>query len=1382
MAELVVSGLLQVIIERLASPILEQCELLWGVRDEIENLSSKLSTIQAVLEDAEEQQVKSKALQNWLGKLKCVVYDADDILDDFTIEMEAEPKVEAKRKKVEIGDCFKKVGTFFSASNPLVSRSNMADKIKEIGRRLDAIAEERSKFHLKEVERVLEIQGREPTDSFVIESDVYGREEDKKKVMELLIGEDNGEDVTVIPIVGMGGLGKTTLSQLAFNDERAAKHFELRMWVCVSDDFSVSRVTKDIIESATNSKCDLQNMDQLQRRLRELVSEKKFLLVLDDVWDEKPMNWDRLKQFLRGGTRGTKIIVTTRSEKVASIMGTIPSYHLPVLSDADCWSLFKQRAFVHGQQEHPNLIMHGKEIVKKCGGVPLAAKTLGSLMRLKTEEREWLLVRQSEIWNLPEDENHIFPALKLSYYHLPSHLKQCFAYCSIFPKDYRIEKKKLIRLWMAEGFLQSSDEIKQREDIGGEYFNNLLWRSFFQDVGKDGDGNIQWCKMHDLVHDLACSVAGNECSILKVNNTVNISNMSRARRLSLECEFSDCVITVRNDSRTADHLRTLLVLGGWNMVSDPCELWVHFMRLRVLDLRGVNVIMESLVSIGELKHLRYLDLSYTKIKALPESICSLHHLQTLRLLGCDDLAELPRDMSKMTSLRHLEISSCHELTHMPANMGELKFLQTLPIFIIGKDSGRGIRELQGLNLGGNLIIRNLENVTCPADAQVANLKEKPNLHKLYFSWGQNINLQLEGIVEQTLEGLQPHPNLKRLVVEGYVGVRFPQWMSNSSLLNLIEISLINCTRSEQLPSVGQLPFLKVLEVKGLYAVERIDNHFYGDVIPRGFPSLEILRLIDMPYLEEWSGFNGRGVFPCLKKLLVDTCPKLESITGKLGNLAALESLNILKCDKLVSLPEELQNSTSLHWLMIENCNSLRSFRIQGLSSLQNLSIQHCKSLTSLIGGLQHLTALKSLKIDECPKLASLPEGMQHLTALRELSISGIEKLTSLPEWLQHAITLQQLNIRNCKSLTALPEWIGNLSLLRELTICNCEKLECLPSGLQLLTNLQRLKIIGFPSLMALPEGIGNLSSLQLLEIENCEKLECLPSGLQLLTNLQNLLIRRLPSLTALPECIGNLSLLRRLMIAYCEKLECLPSGLQLLTNLQTLSICRLPSLTALPEWIGNLSSLQELNITDCEKLECLPYRLQLLTNLQDLSIWSLPSLTALPEWIGNLALLRRLKIAYCEKLQCLPSGLQRLTNLQTLSIWRLPSLMALPESIGNLSLLRRLTIACCEKLECLPSGLQLLTNLQTLSIRRLPSLTALPESIGNLSLLRQLTITCCEKLECLPSGLQRLTNLQHLRIYECPQLEKRCEKEKGEDWQYIAHIPRIQISMQKIPL
>ncbi|XP_058079936.1 putative disease resistance protein RGA3 [Magnolia sinica] len=872
MAEAVVSGFLQLVIEKLALPILEKCKLFWGFHKEMENLRSRLSTIQAVLEDAEQQPVKSKALQNWLGKLKDVVYDADDILDEFTIiEADAEAKVEDKRRKLQIGT--------FSASN-LVSRSNMADKIKEIGQRLDKIAEERSQFHLIGGERVSDIKGREPTDSFVIESDVYGREEDKRRVMELLISNDNGEDVTVIPIVGMGGLGKTTLAQLACNDVRVATHFVLSMWVCVSDDFSLSKVTKDIIESATRSKCDLQSMDQLQHRLRELLREKKFLLVLDDVWEENPVNWDRLKQFLRGGAAGSKIIITTRSEKVALIMGTLPPQHLARLSDDDCWSLFKQRAFGHGRQEHPNLIMLGKEIVKKCGGVPLAAKALGSLMHSKTEEREWLFVKESDIWNLAEEDNHILPALRLSYYHLPPHLKQCFAYCSIFPKDYLIKKEKLIRLWMAEGFIKSSGRSQQIEDVGGEYFNNLLCRSFFQDVHKNEDGNIVWCKMHDLVHDLACSVAGNECSIVQEKNAV-LSIPNRSRHLSLDCGGNTCVRTDPEPSRTANHLRTLLVLESEDIsiqyFSIAHNVLVHFMFLRVLDLNNLNVTARLLDSISRLKHLRYLELSITEIRALPKSICNLHHLQTLRLWSCYDLVELPRDMSKMTSLRHLEIEYCHRLTHMPANMGQLKLLQTLPIFIVGKDSGCGIRELQGLNLGGELTIRNLENVMCATDAQEANLKDKPNLHKLHFSWGPDINLQLEGNVEQTLEGLRPHQNLKRLTVREYMGVRFPHWMCSSSLPNLIEVSVINCRRCEQLPPLGHLPLLKVLVIQGMDAVKSIGNHFYGgNDVTEAFPSLEELAIQDMPNLEEWSGSNGR-VLPCLNKLTVRECPKLTTL-------------------------------------------------------------------------------------------------------------------------------------------------------------------------------------------------------------------------------------------------------------------------------------------------------------------------------------------------------------------------------------------------------------------------------------------------------------------------------------------------------------------------
>ncbi|XP_058078515.1 putative disease resistance protein RGA1 [Magnolia sinica] len=620
----------------------------------------------------------------------------------------------------------------------------------------------------------------------------------------------------------------------------------------------------------------------------------------------------------------------------------------------------------------------------------------------------------------------------------------------------------------------------------------------------------------------------------------------------LDCARKECN---PEPSSRENHLRTLLVLGGQNfsILHDVLE---HFMFLRVLDLHNVNVTTELLDSISSLKHLRCLEFSGTEIRALPESICTLHHLQTLRISGYNYLKELPGDMSKMTSLRHLEIDFCRQLTHMPANMGELKFLQTLPILVVGKDSGCDIRELQGLNLGGELTIQNLENVMCVADAQEANLKDKPNLRKLCFSWGGNIDLQLEGNVEQTLEGLRPHQNLKRLTVEEYMGVRFPDWMSSSFLPNLIEVSVINCRRCEQLPLVSHSPFLKVLMTWGMDAVKSIGKHFSGgDDVTEGFQSLKELRLMDMLNLQEWSGFNGREVLPLLVELIVSRCPKLTMLPdlpslkklvleygnemllgsvanlsslsslciygfkelrslpdGELGNLAALESLSIYGCDKLALLPEELQNLTSLSSLSINECNGLTCLRLQGLSSLQDLSIYGCQSLTSLIGGLQHLTALQSLEIHRCPELAYLPEGMQHLTSLRKLTIMNRQKLTCLPEGLRHVTTLEELVIGNYESLTALPQWIGNLSSLRILEIHDFDKLTCFPSALQLLTNLQHLEIRGCSCLTALPEWIGNLSLLRYLGIYECPQLECLPSGLQLRTNLQRLTIQGCPQL------------------------------------------------------------------------------------------------------------------------------------------------------------------------------------------------------------------------------------------------------------------------------
>ncbi|XXG50777.1 hypothetical protein AAC387_Pa02g4710 [Persea americana] len=653
MAELLLSPLLEVIFDKLVSLIMGEDRLQRGVHNEMGRLRTTLTIIQAVLEDAEEQQVKDKAVEIWLGELKDAAYDADDILDEFMTEV--------LRKKIESGDhhhMMNKVRNFLSL--PLLFQIKMGHKIKVIRERLDAIASERTRFHLqviREGRKGSQTSKRLQSDSRVDESETFGREDDKTKVVDLLINQCN-EDVAVIPIVGMGGLGKTTLAQLAYNDPRVEGHFELRMWVCVSDDFDLKRVTKAIIEAATGSTCEELDMDLLQRRLQEKLGCKKFLLVLDDMWNENREECDRLKHYLRGA-QGSRIIVTTRSKKVALIMGPLPPLELAGLSEGDCWSLFKKRAFNPGEEDkHPNLIVHGKEIVKKCGGLPLAAKALGSLMCFKREETEWTFLKESEVWNLHDQENGILPALRLSYYHLPPRLKQCFAYCSLFPKDYKFKQENLIQLWMAEGLIQPSKDCKQMEDIGKEYFNNLLWRSFFQDAERDEYGNVTQCKMHDLMHDLAVDVAGDECLIVKlVDEAVSIPKRSRRLSFIRDDEKNGIYLDAINKAKK---LRTLL--GG--DLTNYTVTSRHFRCLRVLALRRASCTEEILVSIGKLKHLRYLALSATYIRKIPESFCTLMNLQTLKISDCYGLRELPKDMRKMVSLRHIEISFHESLIDM----------------------------------------------------------------------------------------------------------------------------------------------------------------------------------------------------------------------------------------------------------------------------------------------------------------------------------------------------------------------------------------------------------------------------------------------------------------------------------------------------------------------------------------------------------------------------------------------------------------------------------------------------------------------------------------------------------------------------------------------
>ncbi|KAG7945826.1 hypothetical protein I3843_14G008200 [Carya illinoinensis] len=344
------------------------------------------------------------------------------------------------------------------------------------------------------------------TTSYVVESDTFGRDEDKKKVIDLLLpsdvgGNEMGNEKCVIAIVGMGGLGKTTLAKLVYNERRVEQHFDLKIWICVLEEFDVPKIKKSIIDQvATSSARKTEDPEQLQVTVQKNLNGKKFLLVLDDVWSENPIHEEFLGQLLQYGTRGSKILVTTRNDSVALAMHAEP-HHLTQLPVDDCQSLFEKHAFRNGSSNVDIRIKEiGTKIVKKCKGLPLAIKAIGNLLQPESDVERWTNILKSHLWDISMEETNILPALRLSYKYLPSNLKRCFAYCSILPKGYIFEKDKLVLLWMAEGFLQQT-EIETMEKVGNRYFHALVSRSLFQ---QSSEGFV----MHDLVNDLAKFVAG----------------------------------------------------------------------------------------------------------------------------------------------------------------------------------------------------------------------------------------------------------------------------------------------------------------------------------------------------------------------------------------------------------------------------------------------------------------------------------------------------------------------------------------------------------------------------------------------------------------------------------------------------------------------------------------------------------------------------------------------------------------------------------------------------------------------------------------------------------------------------------------------------------
>ncbi|XP_022145154.1 putative disease resistance protein RGA3 [Momordica charantia] len=851
----------------------------------------------------------------------------------------------------------------------------------------------------------------------------------------------------------MGGLGKTALMKVVFNHELIKGNFDRTIWVCVSEPFVIKKILRVILETLNPNFGGLDSKEALLQELQKLLNDKICFLVLDDVWNENLSLWNELKACLLKISQrsGNAVVVTTRSDKVAEIMETDPRHHLKKLSNDHCWSLFKSYVFGNESLDIQELDIVKGELVKRFGGIPLVVKVFGGTVKFD-KNRERL---QSTLEHLTrvtlEGENHVLSTIKLSVDRLPSSLlKQCFAYCSNFPRDFEFRKQALIQMWITQGFIQSPEERNvTMEDVGDKYFNVLLSRSLFQDVVKNSRGRVISCKMHDLIYDVACVISN--AQKLKSNLLDSLDGKPwRGEDYSIGHR-------VRTLDCSENGARKLHVLAlDSHVLHDKVP---NFVYLRVLIAHSW-FICKLPDSIAKLKHLRYLDISHTTIRELPESIVLLYNLQTLKLGRFFN--DLPKNVRKLVSLRHLEFAiDPFDAKQMPQHLRQLIQLQMLSSFVVGFDERCKIEELGPFkNLKGGLNLFCLERVRSKKEAMAANLVEKENISYLRFQWsligereGSNYN------DFDVLEGLQPHKNLQVLRIRNFSGELLPNGIF---VENLVEIYLHDCERCETLPMLGQLSKLEVLEIHCLHSVRSIGEEFYGNYRNARtlFPKLKTFHISEMSSLEHWeeikSVSNGT-IFPHLESLSIVCCLRLKSIPNffashdkeRLGS-AKLRSLKILGCENLIELPNGLEFCSSLKNMWLSNCSNLNS--VPSLQNMHNLSSLSITEFQKLPEGLAQVPNLKSLNVhgylqgyDWSP--------LAHLGSLEKLVLAdlGGTAAMQLPQQLEHLTNLRSLQISHFDGVEALPEWFRNFTSLEILKVYNCRKLKNFVSILCLIT-------------------------------------------------------------------------------------------------------------------------------------------------------------------------------------------------------------------------------------------------------------------------------------------------------------------------------------------
>ncbi|XP_039162983.1 putative disease resistance RPP13-like protein 1 [Eucalyptus grandis] len=901
--ELFLGAFLQVLFDRLASRELLNFARREGIDKLLKKWEKLLTSIDQVLVDAENRQLTSdRAVKSWLEDLRDLAYDIEDLLDEFATESaKNKSKVEPSTSKacsLLPSSCFRLSPRMFMLDH------KMRSKIEKMDNKLQEIITQKDNLSLTENngQRSAYCRLDNPLPTTHLSEPIFvSREDEKMAILKLLTREEDNRtcvDLKVIVIVGMGGIGKTALAQQVYNDVRVTNYFEVNAWVCVSGDFNALTITKRILE-ATNFplSCDGKDLNWLQEKLNENLFGKKFLVVLDGVWSQEYGSWTILLKPLQSGAKGSKIIITTRIFAVASLTnGTC--HHLRPLSLDACMTVFAFHALgVANFDDHPDLKVLGRKIVEKCKGLPLAVKTLAGILRTSVNRRTWEGILNSKFWDLPEEKNEILPALKLSYLHLPSHLRRCFAYCAIFPFDYEIQRDELVHFWIAEGLVEGK-EGRNCWNVGLTYFNELVSRSLLQKSSSDESRFL----MHDLVNNLAKLAAGvtHFCSgeFMEDNN-----NASLARHASL-IPGDHILPQTLNIYRQMQGLRSFISLkkqfgqyeGSFVSQEVLFDLLSRLKYLRVLSLSHYYI-SEVPDCIGELRHLRQLNLSYTNIERLPKSIVALYNLEALMLQSCHHLIELPKGMEKLINLKFLDITDTWSLRVTLLYIGNLVGLEMLSEFVVGMENGLSLKELENLkNLGGKLCISSLHNVREAEDAKHANIQMKEGLCELTMQWTEEFGrFRDEELEARVLNSLLNLTSLTSLTIEDIAELTCLNHGFTSSLINLEKLKIVRFESIKHFPTRRMLLQLQELRVWGSRNMKQPVREWLTPLT-----SLQELRVDS----------SARGVGEEKDLLLPLPSSLLHLYISKMGNVErlssglypSLQTLRFYKCLKLREFP------------------------------------------------------------------------------------------------------------------------------------------------------------------------------------------------------------------------------------------------------------------------------------------------------------------------------------------------------------------------------------------------------------------------------------------------------------------------------------------------